>query len=597
MAESMSGLARSHRCTEVSNKLIGTEVTVMGWVQKRRNLGSLIFVDLRDRSGILQLVFDQEVLSEEDYNKANSLRSEYVVAAVGTVEKRSAAINENLKTGDIEIKVHTLRILSESETPPFPIDENQTVKDELRLKYRYLDLRRPNLQRNLRIRNDVTRMVRNFLGDEGFLEIETPVLGKSTPEGARDYLVPSRVHPGEFYGLPQSPQLFKQLLMCSGFDRYYQIAKCFRDEDLRADRQPEFTQIDMELSFVDVDDVIDVNERLLKKIFKEVLDIDVQLPIQRMTWQEAMDRFGSDKPDLRFGMELKNVTDIVKNCGFGVFTGAIENGGTVRGINANGQGSMPRKKIDALVDFAKGYGAKGLAYIAIHEDGSLKSSFSKFMTEDEMNALVEAMEGKPGDLLLFAADRNKIVWNVLGALRVELAGQMGLLDKNDYKFLWVTEFPQFEWSDEEERFVAMHHPFTMPMDEDLDKLESDPGSVRAKAYDIVLNGTEIGGGSVRIHQADVQSRMFKALGLTDEVANEKFGFLLDAFKYGVPPHAGLAYGLDRLVMLMAKRDSIRDVIAFPKVKDASCLLTNAPDVVDAKQLEDLSIRITESEQE
>ena len=376
-----------------------------------------------------------------------------------------------------------------------------------------------------------------------------------------------------------------------------QIARCFRDEDLRADRQPEFTQIDMELSFVDVDDVIDVNERLLAYLFKEVLDIDVQLPIQRMTWQEAMDRFGSDKPDLRFGMELKNVTDIVKNCGFGVFTGAIENGGTVRGINANGQGSMPRKKIDALVDFAKGYGAKGLAYIAIHEDGSYKSSFAKFMTEDQMNALVKAMDGEAGDLLLFAADRNKIVWNVLGALRVELANQMGLLDKSDYKFLWVTEFPQFEWSDEEERYVAMHHPFTMPMDEDLDMLETNPGAVRAKAYDIVLNGTEIGGGSVRIHQADVQSRMFKALGLTDEVANEKFGFLLDAFKYGVPPHAGLAYGLDRLVMLMAKRDSIRDVIAFPKVKDASCLLTNAPDVVDAKQLEDLSIRITESEQE
>ena len=387
------------------------------------------------------------------------------------------------------------------------------------------------------------------------------------------------------------------LRMIAGFDRYIQLARCFRDEDLRADRQPEFTQIDMELSFVDVDDVIDVNERLLAYLFKEVLDIDVQLPIQRMTWQEAMDRFGSDKPDLRFGMELQNVSDIVKDCGFGVFTGALENGGSVRGINAKGQGSMPRKKIDALVDFAKGYGAKGLAYIAIHEDGSYKSSFAKFMTEDQMNALVKAMDGEAGDLLLFAADRNKIVWNVLGALRVELADQMGLLDKSDYKFLWVTEFPQFEWSDEEERYVAMHHPFTMPMDEDLDMLETNPGAVRAKAYDIVLNGTEIGGGSVRIHQADVQSRMFKALGLTDEVANEKFGFLLDAFKYGVPPHAGLAYGLDRLVMLMAKRDSIRDVIAFPKVKDASCLLTNAPDVVDAKQLDELSIKIEEEKTE
>ena len=447
------------------------------------------------------------------------------------------------------------------------------------------------------MRSKVATLTRAFLANEGFLEIETPMLTKSTPEGARDYLVPSRVHPGKFYALPQSPQLFKQMLMCSGYDRYMQIARCFRDEDLRADRQPEFTQIDMELSFVDVDDVIDVNERLLAYLFKEVLDIDVQLPIQRMTWQEAMDRFGSDKPDLRFGMELVNVTDVVKDCGFGVFTGAIENGGSVRGINAKTLGGMPRKKIDALVDFAKGYGAKGLAYIAIHEDGTVKSSFAKFMTEEQMDALIKAMDGQAGDLLLFAADRNKIVYSVLGALRVELAGQLGLIDKNEFKFLWVTEFPQFEWSDEEERYVAMHHPFTMPMDEDLDKLESDPGSVRAKAYDIVLNGTEIGGGSVRIHQADVQQRMFKALGLTEEVANEKFGFLLDAFKYGVPPHAGLAYGLDRLVMIMAKCDSIRDVIAFPKVKDASCLLTNAPDVVDEKQLDELSISINEEETE
>ena len=591
MAESMSGLARSHRCTEVSNKLIGTEVTVMGWVQKRRNLGSLIFVDLRDRSGILQLVFDQEVLSEEDYNKANSLRSEYVVAAVGTVEKRSAAINENLKTGDIEIKVHTLRILSESETPPFPIDENQTVKDELRLKYRYLDLRRPNLQRNLRIRNDVTRMVRNFLGDEGFLEIETPVLGKSTPEGARDYLVPSRVHPGKFYALPQSPQLFKQLLMCSGYDRYFQIARCFRDEDLRADRQPEFTQIDMELSFVDEDDVMDVNERLLQKLFKEVLDVDIELPIQRMTWQEAMDRFGSDKPDLRFGMELKDVSEVVKGCGFGVFTGALENGGSVRGINAKGQGAMPRKKIDALVTTAKDFGAKGLAYLCINEDGSYKSSFAKFMTEEELKHLVEAMDGEAGDLLLFAADKNKIVWDVLGNLRLEIAKNLDLLKKDEYKFLWVTEFPEFEYSEEQGRYLAMHHPFTMPFEEDIPYLESNPEKVRARAYDIILNGTEIGGGSIRIHQDDVQETMLRALGFTNEKAHEQFGFLLDAFKYGVPPHAGLAYGLDRLVMLMAKEDSIRDVIAFPKVKDASCLMTNAPDVVDDKQLEELSLDV------
>ena len=597
MAESMKGLKRSHRCTEVSNENIGETVTLMGWTQKRRNLGSLIFVDLRDRSGLIQLYFDEETIGEEGFKKAASLRAEFVIAVTGTVEKRSGAVNENLETGDIEVKVDSIRILSESETPPFPIDADITVKDELRLKYRFLDLRRPNIQKNLMMRSKVATLTRQFLANEGFLEIETPMLTRSTPEGARDYLVPSRIHPGKFYALPQSPQLFKQMLMCSGYDRYMQIARCFRDEDLRADRQPEFTQIDMELSFVDVDDVIDVNERLLAYLFKEVLDVDVKLPIQRMTWQEAMDRFGSDKPDLRFGMELQNVSDIVKDCGFGVFTGALENGGSVRGINAKGQGSMPRKKIDALVDFAKGYGAKGLAYIAIHEDGSYKSSFAKFMTEDQMNALVKAMDGEAGDLLLFAADRNKIVWNVLGALRVELADQMGLLDKSDYKFLWVTEFPQFEWSDEEERYVAMHHPFTMPMDEDLDMLETNPGAVRAKAYDIVLNGTEIGGGSVRIHQADVQSRMFKALGLTDEVANEKFGFLLDAFKYGVPPHAGLAYGLDRLVMLMAKRDSIRDVIAFPKVKDASCLLTNAPDVVDAKQLDELSIKIEEEKTE
>ena len=596
MAESMKGLHRSHRCTEVSNQNIGETVTVMGWVQKRRNLGSLIFIDLRDRSGILQLVFNEESVGKEGYEKAERLRSEYVIAVTGKVEKRSAAVNESLKTGDIEVIATDIRILSEAETPPFQIEENSQTKDEVRLKYRYLDLRRPDIQKNLMLRSKVAYLMRDFMAKEGFLEIETPMLCKSTPEGARDYLVPSRVHPGHFYALPQSPQLYKQLLMCSGYDRYFQIARCFRDEDLRADRQPEFTQADMELAFVDVEDVLDVNERLLKYIFKEAIGVDVTLPLPRMPWQEAMDRFGSDKPDLRFGMELKNITELVKNCGFGVFTSAIENGGTVRGINAKGQGAMPRKKIDALVDFAKGYGAKGLAYIAIHEDGSLKSSFAKFMTDEEMQAIVTAMDGQAGDLLLFAADRNKIVWNVLGALRVELAGQMGLLDKNEYKFLWVTEFPQFEWSDEENRFVAMHHPFTMPMDEDLDQLETNPGAVRAKAYDIVLNGTEIGGGSVRIHQADVQARMFKALGMSDEVANEKFGFLLDAFKYGVPPHAGLAYGLDRLVMLMAKCDSIRDVIAFPKVKDASCLLTNAPDVVDAKQLEELSIAIEEEQE-
>ena len=597
MAESMVGLKRSHRCTEVSSADIGKKVTVMGWVAKRRNLGSLIFVDLRDRSGILQILFDENIIGKEGFDKAYTLRNEFVIAVEGEVIKRSGAVNENLKTGDIEIAAKTLRILSESETPPFPIEENIQTKEDIRLKYRCLDLRRPDIQSNIIMRSKVATLTRAFLAKEGFLEIETPMLTKSTPEGARDYLVPSRIHPGKFYALPQSPQLFKQMLMCSGYDRYMQIARCFRDEDLRADRQPEFTQIDMELSFVDVDDVIDVNERLLAYLFKEVLDVDVKLPIQRMTWQEAMDRFGSDKPDLRFGMELQNVSDIVKDCGFGVFTGALENGGSVRGINAKGQGSMPRKKIDALVDFAKGYGAKGLAYIAIHEDGSYKSSFAKFMTEDQMNALVKAMDGEAGDLLLFAADRNKIVWNVLGALRVELADQMGLLDKSDYKFLWVTEFPQFEWSDEEERFVAMHHPFTMPMEEDLDLIDTEPGKVRAKAYDIVLNGTEIGGGSVRIHQNDIQEKMFECLGISKEQAQEKFGFLLEAFKYGVPPHAGLAYGLDRLVMLMTKEDSIRDVIAFPKVKDASCLLTDAPNTVDDKQLEELCLEIEIPEKE
>ena len=580
MAESMQGLKRSHRCAEVSNALEGQKVTVMGWVQKSRNKGGIIFVDLRDRSGILQIIFEEPKCGSECFEKATKLKSEYVAAIEGTVCKRAGAVNENLTTGDIEVVATSLRILSEAETPPFPIEENSKTKEELRLKYRYLDLRRPDLQRNLVMKSKVMTIARQFMANEGFLEIETPMLCKSTPEGARDYLVPSRIHPGTFYALPQSPQIYKQLLMCSGYDRYFQIARCFRDEDLRADRQPEFTQMDMELSFVDVDDVIDVNERLLAKLFKEILDVDVQLPIRRMTWIEAMNRFGSDKPDLRFGMELKDISDVVKGCGFGVFTGALENGGSVRGINAKGQGAMPRKKIDALVEFAKTYGAKGLAYIAINEDGTYKSSFAKFMTEDEMNNIVAALSGEPGDLLLFAADKNKVVWDTLGALRCHLAEQMGLLDKNVFEFVWITEFPLLEWSDEQNRFTAMHHPFTMPMEEDLAIIDTDPGKVRAKAYDIVLNGNEIGGGSVRIHQDDIQEKMFECLGFTKEQAYERFGFLLDAFKYGVPPHAGLAYGLDRLVMLMAKQDSIRDVIAFPKVKDASCLMTNAPDYVD-----------------
>ena len=597
MAESMAGLKRSCRCTEVTEANVGQELTLMGWVQKSRNKGGIIFTDLRDRTGIIQIIFEESDCGAESFAKAERLRSEFTIAVTGVVEKRSGAANENLKTGSIEVRARSLRILSESEVPPFPIEENSKTREEVRLKYRYLDLRRPDLQRNILVRSRVATMVRQFLADEGFLEIETPTLIKSTPEGARDYLVPSRVHPGNFYALPQSPQLLKQLLMCSGFDRYFQLARCYRDEDLRADSQPEFTQIDMELSFVDVEDVLDVNERLLKKIFKEICDFDVQLPIQRMTWREAMDRFGSDKPDLRFGMELKNVSDVVKDCEFVVFKSALENGGSVRGINADGQAGMPRKKIDALVEYAKGFGARGLAYLAIHEDGSYKCSFGKFMKEEELDALVKAMDGKPGDLLFFAADKDKVVFDVLGNLRLELARQLDLLKKDDFKFLWVTEFPLLEYSEEEDRYVAMHHPFTMPMEEDIPLLDSDPGAVRAKAYDIVLNGTELGGGSVRIHQGDIQEKMFEVLGFTPERANEQFGFLLDAFKYGVPPHAGLAYGLDRVIMLMVGADSIRDVIAFPKVKDASCLMMEAPSEVDVKQLEELHIAVVPEEKE
>ncbi len=595
MAELMKGLKRTHRCAEITAENAGQTVTVMGWVQKNRNKGGLVFVDVRDRSGVIQVVFEEGKSDAALIEKAAKLRAEFVVAVVGEVAKRSGAVNEHLTTGEIEIIPKELRILAESETPPFPVEENVKTKEEIRLKYRYLDLRRPDMQRNLMMRSKAATLIRQFLANEGFLEIETPILIGSTPEGARDYLVPSRIHQGHFYALPQSPQLFKQLLMCSGCDRYFQLAKCFRDEDLRADRQPEFTQIDMELSFVDVDDVIDVNERLLKELFSKVLDVEVPLPIPRMTWQEAMDRYGSDKPDIRFGMELTDVTEVVRGSEFAVFKGAIENGGTVRGINAKGQGAMPRKKIDKLVSFAKDYGAKGLAYLAVQEDGTVKSSFTKFMTEDETKKLMEAMGAESGDLLLFAADKNKVVWAVLGALRLELAKQMELLDKDEYKFLWVTEFPLLEWSDEENRFMAMHHPFTMPMEEDLEFIDSDPGRVRAKAYDIVLNGNEIGGGSVRIFDPEIQSKMFEVLGFTPEQAKEQFGFLLTAFKYGVPPHAGLAYGLDRIIMLMAKADSIRDVIAFPKIKDASDLMTEAPTTVDAKQLEELGLEIAAKE--
>ena len=568
MAESMQGLKRTHRGGELSAANVGETATIMGWVQKNRNKGGLVFVDVRDRSGIIQVVFDEGSVDAALIEKAAKLRSEYVVAVVGKVAKRSGAVNENIATGEIEIIPEELRVLSESETPPFQIEENSKTKEEVRLKYRYLDLRRPDMQRNLMMRSKVATLARQFMANEGFLEIETPVLIGSTPEGARDYLVPSRVHQGHFYALPQSPQLFKQLLMCSGYDRYFQI----------------------------VDDVIDVNERFLAMLFKEVLGVEVPLPIPRMTWQEAMDRYGSDKPDTRFGMELVNVTDVVKDSEFVVFKGAIENGGTVRGINAKGQGGMARKKIDKLVDYAKDYGAKGLAYIAIHEDGTVKSSFAKFMTEDEQKNLIQAMDGENGDLLLFAADKNKVVWDVLGALRLELARQMDLLDKNEYKFMWITEFPLLEWSEEQNRFTAMHHPFTMPMEEDLQYIDSDPGRVRAKAYDITLNGNEIGGGSVRIFNPEIQRKMFEVLGFTPEQAQEQFGFLLTAFKYGVPPHAGLAYGLDRLVMLMAKQDSIRDVIAFPKVKDASDLMTEAPTKVDQKQLDELGLEVVAEEE-
>ncbi len=597
MAESMKGLKRSHRCAELSNADIGKEVTLMGWVQKRRNLGSLVFVDLRDRTGLIQLYFEEEIIGKEGFDKAGSLRAEYVIAVTGQVLKRNGEFNESLKTGDIEVQVHSLRILSESQVPPFPVNADITVKDELRLKYRFLDLRRPNIQRNLILRSKIANLTRQFLEREGFLEIETPMLTRSTPEGARDYLVPSRVHPGMFYALPQSPQLFKQLLMCSGYDRYFQLAKCFRDEDLRADRQPEFTQIDMELSFVDAEDVLDVNERLLAYLFKECLDVEVSLPIQRMTWKEAMDRFGSDKPDLRFGMEIVDLTDLVKGCGFGVFDQAVEKGGYVRAVCAKGLGDLSSKKMKNVEKNAKDYGAKGLAYIQLKTDGTVKCPFAKFISQEKLQEIIQAVGGESGDLIVFAADSYKVVCDVLGALRLRFAGDLGLLDPTDYRFVWITEFPLLEWSEEENRFTAMHHPFTMPMEEDLPLIDSDPGAVRAEAYDIVLNGTELGGGSVRIHQNDIQEKMFQSLGISKETAQEKFGFLLEAFKYGVPPHAGLAYGLDRLVMLMTGESSIRDVIAFPKIKDASCLLTDAPNTVEESQLEELGLSITVSEEQ
>ncbi|WP_458398220.1 aspartate--tRNA ligase [Anaerotignum sp.] len=598
MSEALTGLKRSCMCANVSEAMIGQEVTVMGWVQRRRDLGQLIFIALRDKTGLVQIAIDENTAEKELFAKAETVRSEYVLAVRGLVAARTEGnINPNMKTGKIEIIAKELRILSDSETTPFQIEDNITVKDDLRLKYRYLDLRRPSQLNNLVLRHKVVQVMRNFLDQENFLEIETPILGKSTPEGARDYLVPSRVHPGNFYGLPQSPQLYKQLLMVSGMDRYYQIAKCFRDEDLRADRQPEFTQVDMELSFVDIEDIMDINERMMQKVFKDLMNVDIQLPLPRMTYAEAMERFGSDKPDVRFGMELKNISDVVRGTEFVVFKSALEAGGSVRAINAKGCGSFPRKKIDSLVEFVKTYRAKGLAWIVVNEDGTLKSQIAKFFTPEKLQEIVDAMEGQPGDLILICADQDKVVFDSLGALRLELSKMLELTRPDDFAFLWITEFPMLEWDEEENRFVAVHHPFTAPMDEDLELIDTNPGAVRAKAYDIVLNGYELGGGSIRIHRREIQQKMFELLGFTQEDAQERFGFLLDAFKYGVPPHGGLAFGLDRIIMLMSGATSIRDVIAFPKVKDASCPMTAAPGLVEEKQLDELGIAIKEVETE
>lgn len=594
MGEALTGLKRSCMCCDVTKEMIGQEVTVMGWVQRRRDLGQLIFIALRDKSGLVQIAIDGNVAAKELFDKAESVRSEYVLAVRGEVAPRTEGnVNPNMKTGTVEIIASEIRVLSESEPLPFQIEDSVTVKDDLRLKYRYLDLRRPNQLKNMLLRHSVVQVMRNFLDQEQFMEIETPILGKSTPEGARDYLVPSRVHPGNFYGLPQSPQLYKQLLMVAGMDRYYQVAKCFRDEDLRADRQPEFTQVDMELSFVDMDDIMDVNERMMQKVFKEIHGVDIALPLQRMTYKEAMERFGSDKPDIRFGMELVDISPLVADTEFVVFQTALQGGGSVRAINAKGCGAFPRKKIDGLVEFVKTYRAKGLAWIAVNEDGTLKTQIAKFFTEEKLMEIVHKMEAQPGDLILICADQDKVVFDSLGALRLELSKMLELTRGDDYRFLWVTEFPMLEWDEEANRFVAVHHPFTAPMDEDLPLLETDPGRVRAKAYDIVLNGYELGGGSIRIHRRDIQQKMFALLGFTAEDAQERFGFLLDAFKYGVPPHGGLAFGLDRIIMLMSGSTSIRDVIAFPKVKDASCPMTSAPNVVEPGQLDELALLINE----
>ena len=588
--ETIKGMKRTHRCGELTLADVGKTVTVMGWTQVYRNLGGVIFIDLRDRSGIVQVVSNIED-GQEIFDKADSVRSEYVLAIVGEVVERDAeTVNDKIPTGKIEIRAKEFRILSKAETPPIYIEENSNVREEVRLKYRYLDLRRPDMQRLMELRHRVCKLARDYFDQNGFLEIETPMLQKSTPEGARDYLVPSRVHPGKFYALPQSPQLYKQILMVSGMDRYFQIVKCFRDEDLRADRQPEFTQIDLEMSFVNEDDVMEMNEGFMKLIFKEVMGVELQTPFKRLTYQEAMDRYGSDKPDTRFGLELVDLSEIVKDCEFKVFADVIKKGGSVRAINCKGgDAKLSRRDLDGLVDFVKIYKAKGLAWIVVGEN-ELKSPITKFFKQEEIDGMLKAVDAQVGDIVMIVADRDQIVYDALGALRLELAKRFELIEKDTYDLLWVTDFPLFEYSEEEKRYVAKHHPFTMPMDDDIPLLDTEPQKARAKAYDMVFNGTEVGGGSVRIHNTELQQKMFEALGFSDEDAWARFGFLLEAFKYGTPPHGGMAYGLDRLIMLLAGRDSIRDVIAFPKVKDASEIMSGAPDVVEAKQLKELNIK-------
>ncbi len=593
--ETLQGLKRTNMCGDITAKDEGKEVVLCGWAAKNRLLGQLIFLTLRDRTGIVQVAFNDET-DREVFEKAEKIRSEYVVAVRGKVALRTPEnINPDMKTGEIEIIAEEIRILNDAETPPFYIEEGIDTNDALRLKHRYLDLRRPDMQRNMILRHKVAKIARDYFDEQGFLEIETPMLTKSTPEGARDYLVPSRVHPGKFYALPQSPQQYKQLLMVSGFDRYFQIVRCFRDEDLRADRQPEFTQMDLELSFADIDTVIEINEGFLKRVYKEVLDMDIETPFLRMPYSEAMDRFGSDKPDTRFGMELVDISDEVKDCDFKVFTDAIKNGGSVRCINAKGLGtSLTRKTLDSLAEYVKTYRAKGLAWIVVEEAG-LRSQITKFLSEETIEAILKKTDAEVGDGILIVADSNQVVYDALGSLRLEVANRFDVIDKSKMNFLWVTEFPLFEYSEEENRFVAKHHPFTSPMDEDIEKLDTEPENVRAKAYDIVLNGTEIGGGSLRIYNTELQQKMFEKLGFTKESAWERFGYLLEAFKYGTPPHGGLAYGLDRLVMIMAGCDSIRDVIAFPKVQTAAELMTSSPDVVDDIQLKELAIKIDKAE--